>query len=114
MSSRYLNCVAVLVSVSLHLLDHRLYTKAATVYSRAYKFVRNAQTKHSSEHLCFVHPILRFWFLVTLGNKVSKILRNLSLHFARQDEQEGNHATKVTKITKTKRQKYGINKTLFD
>ena len=34
MSSRYLNCVAVLVSVSLHLLDHRLYTKA-TVYSRA-------------------------------------------------------------------------------
>ena len=29
MSSRYLNCVAVLVSVSLHLLDHRLYTKAS-------------------------------------------------------------------------------------
>ena len=24
-------------------------------------------------HLCFVHPIFRFWFLVTYGNKVTKI-----------------------------------------
>ena len=36
-----------------------------------------------------------------------KILRNLCLHFARQDGQEGkkpkeNHATKVIKIPKTK------------
>ena len=55
--------------------------------------------------LCFVHPIFRFWFLVTFGNKVTKILRNLCLHFARQDGQDGkeNHATKVTKIPKTKR-----------
>ena len=42
-----------------------------------------------------------------------KILRNLCLHFARQDGQDGkkqkeNHATKVTKIPKTKRRKYGI------
>ena len=46
-----------------------------------------------------------------------KILRNLCLHFARQDGQDGkkrkeNHATKVTKISKTKRRKYGMNKTL--
>ena len=46
-----------------------------------------------------------------------KILRNLCLHFARQDGQDGkkpeeNHATKVTKITKTKRQKYGMNETI--
>ena len=44
-----------------------------------------------------------------------KILRNHCLHFARQDWQDGkkqveNHPTKVTKIPKTKRQKYGINK----
>ena len=37
-----------------------------------------------------------------------KILRNLCLHFARQDGQDGkkrkeNHATKLTKIPKTKR-----------
>ena len=46
-----------------------------------------------------------------------KILHNLCLHFARQDgqdgkKQKGNHATKVTKIPKTKRRKYGMNKTL--
>ena len=45
-----------------------------------------------------------------------KILRNLCLHFARQDGQDGkkrkeNHATKVTKIPKTKRRKYGMNET---
>jgi hypothetical protein len=44
------------------------------------------------------------------------ILCNLCLHFARQYEQDGknqkeNHATKVTKIPKTKRQKYGMNET---
>ena len=57
-----------------------------------------------------------FLFLVTFGDKVMKILRNLCLHFARQDGQDGkkwkeNHATKVTKIPKTKRRKYGMNKT---
>ena len=46
----------------------------------------------------------------------TKILRNLCLHFARQDGQDRkkwkeNHATKVTKIPKTKRRKYGMNKT---
>ena len=43
----------------------------------------------------------------------TKILRNLCLHFARQDGQDGkkqkeNYATKVTKIPKTKRRKYGM------
>ena len=57
-----------------------------------------------------------FWFLVTFGNKVTKILFNLCLHFARQDGQNGkkwkeNHATKVTKIPTTKRRKYGMYKT---
>ena len=66
--------------------------------------------------ICFVHPIFRFWFLVTFGDEVTKILRNLCLHFARQDGQDGknrkeNHATKVTKRPKTKRQKYGMNET---
>ena len=37
---------------------------------------------------CFVHTIFSFWFLVTFGNKVTKILRNLCLHFARQDGQD--------------------------
>ena len=49
-------------------------------------------------------------------NKNMKILRNICLHFARQDGQDGknrkwNHTTKVTKIPKTKRQKYGMNET---
>ena len=50
-----------------------------------------------------------------------KILHDLCLHLARQDGQERkngkeNHATKVTKIPKTKRRKYGIgmNETQID
>ena len=43
-----------------------------------------------------------------------KILHNLCLHFARQDgkNRKENHATKVTKIPKTKRRKYGMKETL--
>ena len=46
----------------------------------------------------------------------TKILRNLCLHFARQDGQDGkkmkgNHETKATEIPKTKRRKYGMNQT---
>ena len=49
--------------------------------------------------------------------KKAKILYNLHLHFARQGgqdgkKQKGNHTTKVTKIPKTKRRKYGMNETL--
>ena len=52
-----------------------------------------------------------FW-----GQSSDKILRNLCLHFVRQDGQDEkppkeNHATKVTKIPKTKRRKYGMNET---
>ena len=48
--------------------------------------------------------------------KNTKILCNLSLHFARQDGHDGkkwkeNHATNMT-IPKTKRRKYGMNETL--
>ena len=69
-------------------------------------------------HICFVYPIFRFWFLVTFGEEVTKILRNLCLHFARQDGQDRkkwkeNQATKVTKIPKTKRRKYGMNETII-
>ena len=56
-----------------------------------------------------------FWFLVTFDNEITKILRNLCLHFARQDGQDRkkrkeNHSTKVTKIPKTKLQKYEMKK----
>ena len=59
---------------------------------------------------CFVHAIFRFW---SLGDEVTKIC----LHFSRQDGQDGkkperNHATKVTKIPKTKGQKYGMEETM--
>ena len=54
-------------------------------------------------HICFVHPIFRFWSLLTT------ILRKYYVifvyNFSRQDRQDGkkwkeNHATKVTKIPK--------------
>ena len=72
------------------------------------------------DNICFVHPIFRFWFLDTFGNEVTKVrkLRNLCLHFARQDGQDGkkqkeNHVTKVTKIKKPKRLKYVMNETIM-
>ena len=48
-----------------------------------------------------------------------KILSNLCLHFARQDgqdrkkKQNENHETKLTKIPKTRRRKYGMNETFI-
>ena len=63
--------------------------------------------------LCFVHAIFRFWFY-----KNAKILRNLCLHFAKLDGKtekkwKKNHATVVTKISQTKRPKYGMNTTFL-
>ena len=57
-----------------------------------------------------------FWSLLVMNYKNIKSLRNLCLHSARQDGQDGkkwkeNHAIKVTKKSNTKRQKYGMNKT---
>ena len=65
-----------------------------------------------SSHFLFL-VFCHFW---QQSYENTKILRNLCLHFARQDGQDGknreeNHATKVTKIPKTKRRKYGMNET---
>ena len=59
--------------------------------------------------------IFGFWSFLQI-HKNTKILCNLCLYFARQDGQDEkkrkeNHATKVTKIPKTKRQKYVMNQT---
>ena len=66
--------------------------------------------------LMFSSSHFSFPFLVTYFNEVTKILCNLCLHFPRQDGQDRkkwkeNNATKVTKVQKTKRWKYGINET---
>ena len=73
-----------------------------------------------SSHFSF----LVFCHLWRRSYKNSKILRNLSLHFARQGGQgkmgktqkiwKENHFTKVTKIPKTKERKYGMNKTMMN
>ena len=65
-----------------------------------------------SSHFSFLF-FGHFW---QLSYEDTKILRNLCLHFARQDGQDGknrkaNHPTKVTKIPKTKIRKYGMNET---
>ena len=62
-------------------------------------------------NVCFI-PFFAFSFV----DEVTKLLRNLCLHFERQDGQDGKnrketHATKVTKILKTKRRKCGMNET---
>ena len=71
--------------------------------------------------LCFVHPISRFWFLETFGDEVTKI-RKYYVIFAyilqgkmdkTQKNWKENYATNVTKIPKTKRRKYRMNKTFI-
>merc|ERR1740129_918282 len=57
------------------------------------------------------------WFLVNFGDKVSKILCKSLFAFckarwARWKKKE-NHATKVTDISRTTRQKYGMNETVI-
>ena len=71
------------------------------------------KSQHIKTYVSFI-PFFIFWFLVTFGDEVTKkkILRNLCLHFARHDGQDGkkqkeNHATIVTKIC-TKNQKTKI------
>ena len=63
---------------------------------------------HSSHFsfLVFGH----FW---RLNYENTKILRNLCLHFARQDgkKRKENRATAMTKIPKTKRRKFGMIET---
>ena len=69
--------------------------------------------------ICCVHPIFLFWFLVTFGNEVMKITKYyVTFVYILQSKmgqtgkkRKENHATKVTKIPKTKRQKYGMNET---
>ena len=54
-------------------------------------------------HLCFVHPIFRFWFLVTYGNKVTKIRKYYVIFVyilqgmigKTEKNQNENHTTKV-------------------
>ena len=47
---------------------------------------------------CFVHPIFRFSFLDNFGDEVTKILRYLCLHFARQDGQDGKKGKKIAQL----------------
>ena len=68
--------------------------------------------------LCFVHPIFRFWLLVTFGDEVTKIRKCYVIFVYILQGKMGkmvktrkeNHATKVTKIPKTKRKNMGWTK----
>ena len=70
---------------------------------------------------CFVHPIFRFWSLVTFGDEVTKIRKYYVIFVyilqgkmgKTEKNRKENHATKVTKIPKTKRRKYGMNETFI-
>ena len=65
-------------------------------------------------------PSSHFWFLVTFGVEVMK-MRKYYVIFdyilqgkmgKTEKKQKENHATKVTKMPKTKRRKYGMNETI--
>ena len=66
----------------------------------------------------FINPIFRFWFTVTIGDKVTKMRKYyvifvsiMQAKMGKMEKPEIIHATKVTKIPKTKRQKYVMNET---
>ena len=69
---------------------------------------------------CFLHSIFPFWFLVTFGDKFTKIQKYYVIFvYILQDKmgkteknRRENHATKNDQNTKTKRSKYGMNETL--
>ena len=68
--------------------------------------VRNKENHTLTCHQLMQQPLMKL--------RKFKILSYVCLHFARQDGQDGkkqkeNHATKKTKISKTKRLKYGMN-----
>ena len=46
-----------------------------------------------------------FSFLVTFGDQVTKILRNLCLHFARQDGQDGKNGKKIMQLNQNTKKK---------
>ena len=63
-----------------------------------------------------------FWFLITFGDEVRKIQKYYVFFACILQGKMGkidrnwkeNRATKVTKIPKTKRRKYGMNKTIIN
>ena len=67
----------------------------------------------------FVHPIFRFWFLVTFGNEFTKIQKYyvivvyiLQGKMSKMEKtRKENHPTKMTKLPKTNIRKYGMNET---
>ena len=66
--------------------------------------------------ICFVHPIFCFWSL--LATKLQKycVIFVYILQGKRGKKKknpEENHETKVTKMPKTKRRKYGMNETIL-
>ena len=67
---------------------------------------------------CFVHPIFRFWFLVTVGDEVTKIQKYYGIYVyilqgktGKGENWKENNTTKATKIPKTKTRKYGMIET---
>jgi hypothetical protein len=64
--------------------------------------------------LCFVHPFFRFYNLVTFGKNTNiyKVIFVYILQGKMEKTWKENNATKVTKIPKTKSQKYGMKETL--
>ena len=68
-----------------------------------------------------VHPIFRFWYLVTFSDEVMKkkyyviFVCILQGKMGKTEKtQKENHATKVTKLPKTKRRIYGMNEIMND
>jgi hypothetical protein len=57
------------------------------------------KSQHIKTYVSFI-PFFIFWFLVTFGDEVTKtkFLRNVCLHFARQDGQDRKNGKKITQL----------------
>ena len=106
---------------SKYRLDSKVCIKFAVV-DPLYKMVDNTEFQAcilfgavDLKMFCSSH----FWFLVTFGNKVTKIWKYYVIFVyilqgkmgKTEKNQKENNATKMTKIPKTKRRKYGMNRT---
>jgi hypothetical protein len=79
-----------------------------------YKILQNRFKKSNDFHFqgfkCFVHSIFRFWFLVTFDDEITKTRKFYVLFVyilqgkmgKTEKKWKEDHATKVTKIPKTK------------
>ena len=97
-------CLPLLPSQKIdEMLDHR---HKLPFQLKGEFFYYNRKISDVFCHLCFVHPIFPFWFLVTFGNKVMKIQKYYVIFVYILQGKMGKTEKNGKKITQLKWPKY--------